>query len=111
MEEKKEEHKHGHHAAHKSQSKGFRLDVNSIILGLVALLVIIMAVNVIMSLNIDSYLKEKTKAAEEAARPAKIELAVIKNSKCTDCSDIAPFVDFVKSSKVEITSEKTLEFD
>ena len=111
MEEKKEEHKHGHHAAHKSQSKGFRLDVNSIILGLVALLVIIIAVNVIMSLNIGSYLKEKTKAAEEAARPAKIELAVIKNSKCTDCSDIAPFVDFVKSSKVEITSEKTLEFD
>ena len=110
MEEKKREHKHGH-SPHKPESKRLKLDFNSVILGLVVILVIIMAVNVAMSLNIGFNLKEKTKAAEEAARPAKIGLAVIKNLKCADCSDITPFVDFVKSSKVEVTNEKTLEFD
>ena len=109
-EQKKEDHKHEHHAVHhKAGSKDFKLDANTIILGLIVILVVVMAVNVATSLNIGSQLKDKAQAAEEAAKPAKIGLAVITDSKCSDCTDIAPYVDFIKSSKVEITGEKTLE--
>ena len=79
-------------------------------IGLVILLAIILLVNVVLTFNLSKNLKKSQQATMEINKPAKVELAVIKDSKCNDCFDIAAAVNYVKSAKVNITNEKTYEF-
>lgn len=112
MEEKKEEHKHEHHALHyKPEANSSKLNLYAVFVGLAIVLVLIIAFNIALSFGIYKDLREKVDASKETAKPAKIDLAVIKDSKCADCSDISPYISLVKSGKVNVTGEKTLELD
>ena len=44
-------------------------------------------------------------------KPAKIELTLIKNSKCSDCSDISAVIKNIKSRNVNVTKESAFDFD
>ena len=107
MENKKEEPRQHAHGMHHSNKK----DKFDIVLIAVVVLGVILIINIFLAFGINQNLKKNIDAAKEAARPAKIELTLIKNSKCADCFDASQYADYIKSSKVEVLSEKTLEFN
>ena len=119
MEEKKEEHPHHHEHAHEHHEHHSPLhhhaprknNLENIILIAALALVLLLVVNIFLAFGANKKLKEGIEAAKEAAKPAKIQLTLIKNSKCADCFDASQYLNYVKSSKVEVLSEKTLEFD
>lgn len=105
MEDKKEEHHHTHSAHHPhKKNKVDILLIAAIALG------IILIINIFLAFGISQNLKKNIEAAKEAAKPAEIQLVLIKNSRCTECFDAAQVISYVKSQKVELLSEKTLEF-
>lgn len=76
---------------------------------LVGALILFALYNVVQVSGISGSLEEKLAIAKEDARPADIELVVI-TADCEDCYDIDSVVSVVKSSGVNIVSEKTLDF-
>ena len=108
MEEKKEVHVH-RTPIKKPVSKV--LSLWNIFIGVTILLGIILITNIILTYNINNELKKSSETLQEKLKPAKIELAVIKNSKCTDCFDISTIVSHVKNANVNVTKETMFEFD
>lgn len=79
---------------------------------LAILLVINLAVllfNLGISSTVNSFLQKKIAENQEAARPANLEITVIKDSSCGDCFDLTPAIEAVKKENVKVTAEKTLE--
>ena len=110
MEGKKEEyHKEEHKFHKKSISQKFSLE--NIFVGLAILLGIILIINIALTFNLNQESKKGAEIAQERLKPAKIELAVIKNSKCNDCFDISTITSHVKNANVDITKEVMFEFD
>ncbi len=70
-------------------------------------LVILFIINFLFMFSLTSTLNNKYDEAVEAARPALIQLTIIDN-KCKDCIPLNPVISLIKSSNVNITSEKTL---
>jgi len=118
-EEKKEGHRveshhteaHRHEHASPKHHSTKKIKDYHIFVGLSVLLAIILLFSIMQTFSINSALKDKTEKAKELAKPAKIELAVIKDSKCADCFDVSQVAQYIKSGKVEVTSEKNVEFD
>ncbi|MBI2655825.1 hypothetical protein HYX06_05395 [Candidatus Woesearchaeota archaeon] len=106
MEEKKEGHHHIHSTHHINKKN--KLDILLIV---AAVLGVILIINIFLAFGINQNLKKNIEAAKEAARPAKIQLTLIKNSKCADCFDASVLVDYVKSQKIELLNEKAIEFN
>ena len=69
--------------------------------------VILFIINLFFVTSLTSSLKQKFLEAEEAARPANIELTII-NANCNNCFDIDTVVSTIKSGNVNITNEQTL---
>ena len=88
-----------------------KLNIENIFIGITILLGVIIIINIILTFNINSNLKKSTQAAMEKLKPAKIELTLIRNSKCSDCFDISAVVNHIKSANVNITKETMHEFD
>ena len=82
-----------------------------IFIGLTILLGVILLFNIALTFNVNKELKKSAEAVQEKLKPAKIELTLIKNSKCSDCSDISALVIHIKNTNVNVTDEKTVEFD
>src|SRR3989338_5230320 len=110
-----EHHKEEHSEHQKSIPIKFSLNSQNISIVLTILLGIFLIVNIVLTFSINKEFKKNIEAsietAKEIARPAKIELLIIKNSKCSDCFDILPAIAAIKSTNVNITKEKLLEFD
>ena len=88
-----------------------KFDLYSVFIALAVLLGIILLINIFYTFSLSSSLKKNIELNNEKSRPARIELTVIKNSKCADCFDTLPIVSHIKTGKVNITNQKTLEFD
>ena len=86
-------------------------NLENIFIGLLILLGIILIINVFLTSNLNSELKKSKVASQESLKPAKIELAVIKNSKCNECFDISTIVSHIKNANANITKEAMFEFD
>ena len=99
--------KRGNHA--KKVSKKFNL--YNIFVGLTLVLGAILIINIFLTINLNKEFEKSAEAAKEAIKPAKIELAVIKNSKCSDCFDISTIVGHIKNVKLNVTKETAYEFD
>ena len=95
----------------KEHKHHYNFTTEKLFIGLLALLGIILIVNAALSYSLNSELRKNTEALKEKARPAKIEIALIKNSNCRDCSDSAQLVKYIKSASVNITKETSLEFN
>ena len=96
-------------AEKKRHNKKFNL--YNIFIGLTITLGIVLVINIILTSNLSSELKKSSEAAKEAVKPAKIELTVIKNSKCSDCFDISTIVGHIRNVKLNVTKETAYEFD
>ncbi len=111
--EKTEKHAGEHHVTihqpHDRKNKWIKFE--NLFIGLCVLLGLVIILNLILTLNVNQSIKKNIADLNEKLRPGKIELSIIGNSKCTDCSDIEPIMEYVKSLKVNITSEKKYEFD
>lgn len=104
MEEKKKENHHAHH------SSG-RRNYDFILIAVAAVLGAILIANIFFTVSANKGLRSNIEKSREAARPGKIELVLIKNSKCLDCYDASQVAEYVKSVKSNVTGEKILEFD
>ncbi|MBS3096514.1 hypothetical protein J4480_03675 [Candidatus Woesearchaeota archaeon] len=93
----------------KSISK--KLDFGNIFIGLTVLLGILLVINLLLTSSLNKDLRKSAQELKEKLKPAKIEITSIKNSKCSDCFDISAVLSYVKSSNVNATKEKTVEFD
>ncbi|MDP3765606.1 MAG: hypothetical protein Q8R04_03770 [Nanoarchaeota archaeon] len=93
------------------EKRGKKLNLENIFIGVTILLGILVLVNITLTFNLNKDLKKSTLAAQEKSKPAKIELAVVKNSKCTDCFDISTIVSHVKNANANVTKETMFEFD
>ena len=114
MEEKKDDHRnieHHHDEVHNKKSISKSINLENIFLGLAVLLFIILIINVFMTYQLNQNFKKNGEDLKEKLRPANIDLVVIKNSGCADCFDVSPLVEYIKTAKVTVTSEKTLEFN
>ena len=88
-----------------------KLSLENIFIGITVLLGIIIVINIMLTFNLNKDLKKSAELAEEKSKPAKIELTLIKNSKCSDCFDISTVVNHIKSANVNITKENAIEFN
>lgn len=79
-------------------------------LGLAILLAVVLLINVAVTFSMNKELKKGAEEQKEKLRPGKIELTVVKNSKCADCFDVTPILSSIKKAKANITKETTLEF-
>ena len=108
--EKKEEHKY-HKVHHETKPAAKKFGIWSVFILLTLVLGILIFVNIYMISGINNSLNKNTEAAKENLRPAKIELTVIKNSKCSDCFDISQVINRLKNSNLNVTLESISEFD
>src|SRR3990167_861687 len=93
----------------KSISK--KMNIENIFIGIIILLGVVLILNMFLAYNLNKDIKKSSEAALEKLKPAKIELALIKNSKCSDCFDISTIASHVKNANVIITKEAMFEFD
>lgn len=75
------------------------------------ILLAILAYNQFQIFSLSSEISQKIADAKEAARPAAIQLAVIKDNACTDCFQIDAVVAGVNNSNANITEFKTLNYN
>lgn len=88
-----------------------RFNLEDILIGLTVLLGIIVIINIVMAASLSKDLKKSLEISTEKLKPAKIELALIRNSKCADCFDISAAAGNFRKSGVNITKENSFEFD
>ena len=93
-----------------SVKKKLHLDADSIMLLLIIALIAIFVVNMFVIFGISSNLQERKQGAEEASRPAKIELTTL-SLACEGCFDASAFVGDIKKQAVNVTSEKIVDAD
>lgn len=99
------------------EKKGFKasihkkINIDNIFIGLVILLGILVIINVLLAFNLNKETQKSVEAAKEKIKPARVELAAIKNSKCSSCFDASTLVSHVKNANVNITSERDFEFN
>ncbi|MBI4143556.1 hypothetical protein HY487_01585 [Candidatus Woesearchaeota archaeon] len=86
------------------------LTLENAFIGLTVILGIIVLINIFTAAAINKDIKESKSTAEERLKPAKIQLAVVKNSKCAECFDISTVVAHVKNSNVNVTKEDSFEY-
>ena len=110
MDEKKEIHhvQHHEHITHHSAKKIYNYHI---FIGISVVLGLILIFSIYQTFSINSTIKDKAAKAAEIAKPAKIELSIIKDSRCKDCFDASQLVTFIKTAKVEVISEKNVDFD
>lgn len=66
-------------------------------------------INIAVILQNKSMVAQKKAEADELARPANIEILIIKESSCADCADIANYIDAIKKQSVKVVAERTID--
>ena len=77
---------------------------------LVGIIGIVLLINVYYTLSINGIASSVAAQTEEDARPAEIEITVISDASCTDCSDPQTTVDTIKTANVNVDSQTDLDY-
>jgi thioredoxin-related protein len=101
---KMEQHKENHKQKRRL-SKSFYTKVY-LVLGLA--LILFTLYNITQTASFSKLFDQRLAEAKEAAKPAKIQLITILDSKCKDCFDILPVVNSIKKANINITQEENL---
>jgi len=88
-----------------------KIDLGNIFILITILLGIILVINIFLTYNLNQEIKKSIQESQEKLKPAKIELAAIKDSKCSDCFDISTVISHIKNAKPNITKESIFEFN
>lgn len=75
----------------------------------IVVFILIFAINISIITASKDAVKQKEDVVLEAGRPANISIITIKDSSCTDCADLSPFINAVKKTNAKITKEETFE--
>lgn len=62
-----------------------------------------------ISWRTNALLNKKIAETKEAERPADIDIVILQESNCQDCSDLSPLIEAIKKENVKINSEETVE--
>ena len=76
-----------------------------------ALLVIIAIYNVFIVTASNDAISREIDAAAELARPGKLKITAITVSGCERCYDINPLIGLIKGMDINVTSERTIEYN
>ncbi|MBI2574265.1 hypothetical protein HYV82_00070, partial [Candidatus Woesearchaeota archaeon] len=90
--------------------KGKRINQEAIIAILLLVFLATALFNQTQIYSLSKAVSQKVIEAEEASRPAKIQLAVITDKNCPDCFPIHAAAAAVKATNVNITGEKELDY-
>lgn len=94
----------------KTNKEKFGLSLNFWLLAVTTLVTLFsLAANFVFAGRTSLVLNKKIAEAEEAARPAEINLIVLKDSSCNDCVSLEPLINSIKQANVKITEEKIIE--
>ncbi|MBI3051944.1 hypothetical protein HYY74_05820 [Candidatus Woesearchaeota archaeon] len=105
-----EHQKHAEHKEHTERRKKHDETFNPISLVLLGFLILILLFNHLKIIEINKGIGQKILESEEAARPARIQLTAITDSKCSDCYSIGPVLTALKAAN-NVTSEKNLNYE
>jgi len=86
------------------------INSKNIFIGLAVLLAVVLIFNIAVTFNVSKDIKKSAEELKEKLRLGKIELVVVKNSKCADCFDISGILSNIKKAKANITKETAIEF-
>lgn len=100
------EHQKEHHNKKKVFSNSFYTKVY-LVLGIALIFFTLYSMS--QTYSFEKVYEQKLIEAKEDAKPAKIQLIVLENTKCPDCFDITPIIDVVKKANVNITKEEELD--
>jgi len=79
------------------------------LIGLVLIIIVIYNLYTVLSSNL--VVDEKIAIARELARPGELDVVVITFSKCDNCYDLNPIIEQIKSLDINVTSEKSIDYD
>jgi len=96
----------GHKEGHGKNKDNDSLNKPIIIIGSILLLIVI--ITLFQTNAVKNSFESKIAAAKEEARPANIELKIIKNPNCNDCFNIDEVVDSIKKKNVKIVTSAEL---
>ncbi len=80
-----------------------------ILYGLIAVIVLISALNLVLLTGKTQEISANTIKAKEDARPADIQVIKLKDSACTDCFNIEKVLDDLKSKNVNVIKEESVD--
>lgn len=94
----------------KRYKKIFNFHISFWAFNILALIILIfLFINIIVNAKTNALLNKKIAQAEELARPADIDIIVLKDLSCMDCFDVQPMVQAIKKENVKVNSETTLD--
>lgn len=86
------------------------LKINIWLGGIIGFIILIaISVNFIILGKTNNSLDKKIAEAKEAARPAELEIILIKDSTCSDCAQVEPTIEVIKKENVIVKSGKSIE--
>ncbi len=100
---------HDHHAHKEHEHKESAFKPEYLLYAAVAL-VIILLINSFQIGTITGDINEKVQKNLETSKPALLQLTIVTDSACKECSDIKEVVGKIKAGKVNVTKEDTLDF-
>ena len=93
------------------EKKSKVLSLGNLFIGLIILLGILVIINVFLTFNLNKETQKSVEAVKEKLKPAKVELVVLKNSRCSSCFDSSTLVSYIKKANINITRERSFEFN
>jgi len=88
----------------KNFSLNFRLTI-----GLTAIIFLALLSGVVATSQTNSYLDKKIAEIRESERPADIDIIILQEPSCRDCSNLGPLVDAIKKENVKVNSERVVD--
>lgn len=94
----------------KTHKRNFNFHINFWLFTILSLIFLIfLFINIIVNSKTNALLNEKIAQVEELARPADIDIIILKDLSCSDCFDVGPMIEAIKKENVKVNSEITLE--
>ncbi len=82
---------------------------NGINIWLGGALIVFIALSLIIGLFISFGANLLLNGKVKAARPAKLEVTILKDQNCQECFDPTPFIEAIKKENIKITQEKNID--
>lgn len=76
---------------------------------LIIVLIIVGILGLVEAKGTNTIIEKKVAEAEEATRPAELEIVVVSDKSCSDCSVLQGYIDLLKKGNVEIIKETNLD--
>lgn len=66
-------------------------------------------IGLVITVKANIVISKQIVESEEEARPAELDIIILQDANCTDCSDVELFIEVIEKQNVQINSNKILE--